>query len=84
MTAAHFTPLPDVAAGTDATICAAGTYTLSGTQQFCSLLTWSSSGDGTFSNPNLANAVYTPGVNDIAIGSVTLTLTGQGMGPVIQ
>ncbi|MBK7031338.1 MAG: PKD domain-containing protein [Bacteroidales bacterium] len=75
-----FTPLPDIIAGNDATICAANTYTLNGTQQFCSSYTWSSSGDGTFSNPNSLNAVYTPGVIDIATGTATLTLTGLGMG----
>ncbi len=73
-------PLPDVDAGPDATICAANTYTLNGTQQNCSPWLWTTSGNGTFSNPNLLNPVYTPGPADIATGSVVLTLTGDGTG----
>ncbi|MBK7211853.1 MAG: PKD domain-containing protein [Bacteroidales bacterium] len=78
-----FTPLPDVTAGADATICAANNYTLNGTAQFCGNHSWSCSGDGTFSNPNLLNAVYTPGPADIAAGSVSLTLTGEGTGTCV-
>lgn len=37
--------------------------------------TWSTSGDGTFDNVNLLNAVYYPGAADILAGTVTLTLT---------
>ena len=54
-------PLPDVNAGPDATICAANTHTLAGTQSNCSPWLWTTSGDGTFNNPNLLNPVYTPG-----------------------
>ncbi len=35
-------------------------------------------GDGSFNNDNLLNAIYTPGVNDISGGNVTLTLTTTG------
>ena len=37
-----------------------------------------SSGDGVFSD---ANSVYTPGINDIANGSVVLTITASGNTP---
>ncbi len=73
-------PLPAIDAGADATICAANTYTLNGTQLNCLPWLWTTSGDGTFSNPNLLNPVYTPGTTDIATGNVVLTLTGQGTG----
>ena len=73
-------PLPAVDAGADATICAANTYTLNGTQLNCLQWLWTTSGNGTFSNPNLPNPVYRPGTTDIATGSATLTLTGQGTG----
>jgi len=46
--------------------------------------TWSTAGDGTFDDPTLLNAVYTPGTNDISSGTVTLTLTTDdpdGTGP---
>ncbi|MBK7031594.1 MAG: hypothetical protein IPH45_21425, partial [Bacteroidales bacterium] len=75
-----YTPVPDVVAGSNATICAANTYTLSGTASNCSLTTWTTPGDGTFNNPNLLNAIYTPGPNDITTGTVIFTLSGQGAG----
>ena len=41
-------------------------------------ITWSSSGTGTFSNPNLlAPCTYTPSAADIATGVITLTLTAN-------
>jgi hypothetical protein len=42
---------------------------------------WSSSGTGTFSNPNdVTNATYTPSPADITNGTVTLTLSTTGQG----
>ena len=38
-------------------------------------LAWTTSGDGTFDDATIAEPIYTPGVQDIANGSVTLTLT---------
>jgi len=73
-------PLPDVNAGTDATICAANTFTVSGVQQFTSTLQWTTAGDGAFANPGLLSTTYTPGASDILTGSVLLTLTGGGSG----
>ena len=74
------TPLPDVDAGTDATICAANTLILNAVQQFCSSVLWTSSGDGIFADATQSGTVYTPGVADIAAGTVTLTITGAGTG----
>jgi PKD repeat protein len=72
-------PVPTVNAGLDATICANSSYTLSGaTASNYSALLWSTGGDGSFNNMGLLNPVYTPGPNDIAMGSVTLTLTATG------
>lgn len=42
---------------------------------------WTTAGDGTFDNPASLTALYTPGPNDIATGSATLTLTADGAGP---
>ena len=36
---------------------------------------WSTSGDGTFDDPNLEQPTYTPGANDIVSGHVVLSLT---------
>src|SRR5262249_38738812 len=43
---------------------------------------WSTSGDGTFGNANNLSTSYAPGSNDIANGSVVLTLTTNNpLGP---
>ena len=41
-------------------------------------LQWISEGDGSFDNSNSINPVYTPGVQDLANGTVTLTLSASG------
>ena len=51
-----------------------GIHTLAASATNYNLVTWSTSGDGTFSNTNILNPVYTPGVNDIANGTVDLHL----------
>jgi len=42
---------------------------------------WTTSGDGYFEDPYLMETVYYPGTNDIAIGNLTLTLTGYSVLP---
>ncbi|MEI8048905.1 MAG: PKD domain-containing protein, partial [Bacteroidota bacterium] len=71
-------PEPSVSAGTGSTICASNTYTLNGSKQFCDSIRWTTSGNGIFSNPTIVNPVYTPGTNDITLGTVSLKLTGYG------
>lgn len=39
---------------------------------------WTTSGDGVFSNNNNPNTIYTPGIEDIANGLVTLEITAEG------
>lgn len=71
-------PKPLVNAGADANICSTEVYSLTlPTASNYSSISWSSSGDGTFTNAGLLNPVYTPGTSDIANGSVRLTLTAQ-------
>ncbi|MGC8865135.1 MAG: hypothetical protein ACP5O2_05365 [Bacteroidales bacterium] len=69
-------------AGTDATICSNGSFTLSeaNATNFKTLL-WTSSGDGVFSDPSVLHPTYTPGPNDKAAGSVTLTLMANPISP---
>ena len=38
---------------------------------------WTTAGDGAFSDATIVNPIYTPGTQDIASGSVTLTLTAH-------
>ena len=68
-------------AGSDATICEDATYTLNGTAQHYSSVSWSSSGTGIFNNPSILKPVYTPSVADKTAGSVVLTLTAQPISP---
>jgi gliding motility-associated-like protein len=77
---------PTANAGSDETICQGADFdlgtstTLPSATDFSSL-SWSSSGDGTFSDPSTLTPIYTPGATDISTGSVTLTLTANGNGP---
>ncbi len=68
---------PTVNAGNNAAICEGTTYTVSGSSfgGGASSVTWTTSGDGNFNNPNIVAPIYTPGNNDISSGSVTLTIT---------
>jgi hypothetical protein len=61
-------------------LCAGSIYSLSGTVENAGSVSWSTSGDGIFDDNNLLNAGYLPGINDIASGTVTLTLTAFGSG----
>jgi hypothetical protein len=80
------TPGPAADAGSDETICQGDDFDLSTSTTLPSAadfssLSWSSSGDGTFSDPSALTPIYSPGATDISAGSVTLTLTANGNGP---
>ncbi|MEE3145157.1 MAG: PKD-like domain-containing protein [Bacteroidota bacterium] len=65
-----------VSAGADASICSDDIIVLNGSiGGSASTSTWTTSGSGSFDNPGLQNATYTPSAGDIALGSVILTLT---------
>lgn len=65
-----------VTAGVDTTICAGSSYTLAGTRGGgATASTWTTTGDGTFNDSSLVNAIYTPGVNDTTNGTVILIIT---------
>jgi len=70
----------DISAGVDQNICANETVALSGTVSGGSTTgIWTSNGSGVF-NPSatVLNATYEPSIGDIALGTVTLTLTSTG------
>ena len=67
-------------AGTDTEICADETHQCQGTASFYNSVTWSTSGDGQFSNASSLTPIYTPGTTDISNGGVTLSLTAYGDG----
>ena len=78
------TASPTANAGSDDSICDGDTYTLAASATNFSQVTWSTSGDGTFSNVNILDPVYTPGVNDIASGTLDLTIVSSGNGTCVD
>ncbi len=64
-----------VFAGPDITICEDYIPTMQAVVANAISIEWATSGDGSFSNPSIANPTYTPGTMDINSGSVQLTLT---------
>jgi PKD repeat protein len=74
---------PLVNAGADVTICETQTVSLNATVTSGGATVWSTSGDGTFDNISILNPVYTPGMTDIAAGTVNLLLTVDGTGSCI-
>jgi|GEM_PF-3207107 len=65
-------------AGDDDEICETENYTLSGEVMYHTGQIWTTSGDGTFDDPNYLSATYTPGNTDIENGMVNLTLKAFG------
>ncbi|MBI5540376.1 MAG: gliding motility-associated C-terminal domain-containing protein [Bacteroidia bacterium] len=71
-----YTDAPRVFAGNDKNICIGNNANING--QVFSISgtgTWTSTGDGTFTNPNNLVTVYQPGAGDISSGNVFLILT---------
>jgi len=63
-------------AGPDAQVCEGSAISLNETSaSFYSALSWSTSGDGVFSDPAALTPQYTPGSADLAAGSAMLNLT---------
>jgi len=67
-------------AGADASICHDGEFVTQGVCKSQVMTMWQSSGDGIFENSNDLVTRYIPGTQDIAFGSVTLTLVLLPMG----
>ncbi|HNX43984.1 MAG TPA: HYR domain-containing protein [Bacteroidales bacterium] len=71
-----------VSAGPDTAVCQGEQFHIIGsTAANYSSLTWSTSGTGTFDNPNILDPVYTPSPTDIYNGYVFLSLTAGGNAP---
>ncbi len=72
---------PTAYAGSDALICETSSYyLLDATATNHDGVLWSTSGTGSFNDPTLVNATYTPSNGDILNGSVTLTLSAYSNG----
>lgn len=78
---------PTAIAGSNLSTCEGSTINLSGViGGAASSSTWTTTGDGSFNNATLLNAVYSPGANDLTNGTVDLILTTDdpdGAGPCI-
>jgi len=73
--------LPTVDAGPVDNVCEGNDYSVSGASASNQDgLSWSTSGTGTFVDGTTLNPTYTPSVDDITAGSITLTLTASGIG----
>ncbi|MBU1720347.1 MAG: hypothetical protein KKA07_14890, partial [Bacteroidetes bacterium] len=73
-----FQPLPVANAGVDITICEGSNVNLAGAMAANETsVHWTSSGTGSFSNPNTLNPGYIPSQADVSAGSVQLTLTAS-------
>ncbi len=72
---------PTVIAGEELATCLNNPVQLAGSGSQYSSLLWTTAGNGSFSNPTVADAVYTPGAADVAQGSAVLTLTAGGNVP---
>lgn len=70
-------PLAD--AGNDTLLCTGELLQLSGMAMNFDVVAWRTAGDGTFSDTTALDAIYTPGAQDIADGTVMLTLVAKGI-----
>ncbi len=75
----YLAPGPVVDAGPDAYGC--GQIQLQGSVLYADSLQWSTTGDGSFDDPELLSAVYTPGDADLLGSSVGLILTAMPLLP---
>jgi PKD repeat protein len=68
----HF---PIYEAGNDQVICSnEQVITYEATAEYYNTISWTTSGDGSFDIANALNSIYTPSAQDIAVGTVTLTM----------
>jgi len=68
---------PTAEAGADATICSGEIFQIAGNVGNATNIYWTTSGNGTFDNPNSPNPKYVPTNEDFNSGSVTLTVKAQ-------
>ena len=70
-------------AGNDVTVCEGTEAQIVGYAMHYDNLLWTTSGDGTFDDATSYMPIYSPGAQDIANGSATLTITINGEGETI-
>ena len=75
------TPPPVAGAGDDTITCGNVSFTCSGTASSFISIAWITQGDGDFDDNTILDATYTPGVQDVLNGYVTLSLTAYAIAP---
>lgn len=75
--------LPDAFAGNDLSICENDNLQLSGDATNFDEILWTSSGDGTFDDPNSLSTIYNPGSEDIQNGQVHIILQVEPIFPCV-
>ncbi|MCF8373538.1 MAG: S8 family serine peptidase, partial [Bacteroidales bacterium] len=73
--------LPTVNIGGNMTICEGDVIPFTPTVANATSVLWTTTGDGAFDNANSMNATYTPGVGDLALGSVEIKLDAAPLAP---
>lgn len=72
-------PSPEVSAGPDNHICAGSSFPLNDAMALhATTYLWTTSGDGTFADPNALHTSYTPGTADVSSGSALLRVNVSG------
>ncbi|MCD4697426.1 MAG: T9SS type A sorting domain-containing protein, partial [Bacteroidales bacterium] len=71
-------PMTTAYAGPDGEICEDNPYQTQGGATLYNIVYWQTSGNGSFDNTQILNAVYTASQADIDAGSVILTMTAYG------
>ncbi|MBE0639674.1 MAG: hypothetical protein IH598_14240 [Bacteroidales bacterium] len=72
-------PLPRLNPGDISVFCKGFPIQLNATAQYYGTISWSTSGNGTFSNTSILNPIYYPGSQDLANNGVNLTLTATAL-----
>jgi len=76
--------LPGVRVDENAIVCEGEAYVIVDAIAFnYDIIYWSTSGDGHFSDPGSLLPVYYPGLNDLSLGHVELSLTAQAIHPCL-
>ncbi|NQU33336.1 MAG: T9SS type A sorting domain-containing protein [Bacteroidetes bacterium] len=71
-------PITSAFAGSDKEFCDMDEMPCEGTATYCESVLWTTSGSGTFSDPEIFTPLYVPSDDDMLEGSVELTFTGFG------
>lgn len=77
----NLNPSPVVDAGNQSALCSGSYLQLNASAENYAGISWSTTGDGFFTNTNSTNSVYIPGAMDYANSNFVLTLTAYPLAP---